>query len=344
MQAQGTACSWVEVAYRVAQQLHTGRAGTTVFTGQGGHPLLLSVARNARDADDLTRTHIQVDVLQIHPVCVECGQAQRLDLQHGCTGMALLDGQRWRLGTNHEFGQAGVALVARIHFTCHPAAAQHRTAVAQGANLVQFVADVKNAATLGGELAQRLKELLHRLRGQHRGGFVQDQELRPRHQCPHDLHPLAFANRQAINRPIWVQRQTITAGHLGNTRLHLQQRRGVSQAQPNVLGHGQGVKQAEVLEHHGQPQSAGVLRCSDGGDLPIDADFALVGPHHAVDHFHQGGLARAVFTQHSVNFTRSHLQTDLVVGQHPGVGLAQFDQFQACGLDSGGHPVVVCRC
>ncbi|MNQ94996.1 hypothetical protein D3C85_1105360 [compost metagenome] len=48
-----------------------------------------------------------------------------------------------------------------------PTAAQHRCAVAQGADFAEFVADKQNAAALGGELAQGDEQVIGLLRRQH---------------------------------------------------------------------------------------------------------------------------------------------------------------------------------
>ena len=73
--------------------------------------------------------------------------------------------------------------------------------VAELLHLVQLVADVEDAAPLGGQLAQRLEQLDDGLRRQHRGRLVEDQQLGLLQQAAHDLDALALADRKIVDQP-----------------------------------------------------------------------------------------------------------------------------------------------
>ena len=93
------------------------------------------------------------------------------------------------------------------------AGAQHRRRVAELLDLVQLVADVEDAAALRRQLAQRLEQLAHGLRRQHRRRLVHDQELRVLQQAADDLDALALADRQRVHEPARIDRQPVALRH-----------------------------------------------------------------------------------------------------------------------------------
>ncbi|GAB3143901.1 hypothetical protein GCM10027290_21120 [Micromonospora sonneratiae] len=80
--------------------------------------------------------------------------------------------------------------------------------------------------------------------------------------------------------------------------------------------------------HHPDPGGDGVARSLDPQRLSVDQDLALVGLEQAVQHVHQGRLARAVLTEQGVNLSRLNRQVDVVVGDQvtePFGDAAQFE-------------------
>ena len=162
-----------------------------------------------------------------------------------------------RLGADHQARQAGVALLRRIDLAGDLAAAQHGAVVAQRADLVELVADVEDRAALGRQLAQRDEQLLHRLRRQHRGRLVEDQQLRVWSAArarsrragarpPTACAPAARGRRRGRSRAATLAMRRVTSGSV----------KRLVQAEPDVLGRGQRVEQREVLEHHADAQRA----------------------------------------------------------------------------------------
>lgn len=234
----------------------------------------------------------------------------------------------WQFAANHHPRQAGRGFVTRNRLAGHLAAAQNGGAVAQGLDFVQLVADVDNRHALAGQPAQGVEQLLHRLRGEHRGGFVQDQQLGVLQQAAHDFHPLALAHRQAVHQPVRVQRQAVALGHFAHPQ---RQRRRVErriQRQGDVLDHGQGFEQRKMLKHHANAQLARLRRVGDGHRLAVPADFASVGLDRAIDDFHQRAFARAIFAKNGVDLAGRHRQADAIIGDHAGVTLADPGQGQ----------------
>ena len=179
---------------------------------------------------------------------------------------------------------------------------------AQRADFMQLMADVQNAATLGDKLAQDGKQLVNCLRRQHRGGLIQNQQTGFAEQGANDFHSLHFTNTERVHRPVRLQVKTIGRSFVLNAATDFGQRQRFIQTQPHVLRHAQGIKQTEMLEHHANAQSPGLLRIADVNRLAVKADIALVRLHRAVNDFHQGGFTGAVFAEDGVNLTRHHLQ------------------------------------
>jgi len=93
------------------------------------------------------------------------------------------------------------------------------------------------------------------------------------------------------------------------------------EAEPDVLGHGQGVEQAEMLEHHADAERARLLRIAHLDLLPVEVHHAGIGLGHAVDQLHQRRFAGTVLAQDGVNAAGRHAERDVVVGHHAGIAL-----------------------
>ena len=83
--------------------------------------------------------------------------------------------QGWRLCANHQSTERCIGFFTRVANTRHFTATKHCTGCAKLSDFMQFVADVQQAATFTDQLFQDDKKFFNRLRGQHRGGLVQDE-------------------------------------------------------------------------------------------------------------------------------------------------------------------------
>ena len=288
----------------------------------------MAIARHTGQAHDFACPHLQLDALQIHAEMVTRRQRQIVHAQHHFTCPLRARRQRGRLGANHHAAERGIAFVARVAITRHTACAQHRALVAQGANFVQLVADIQNTAPFGCQLPQHGKKAFHRLRRQHRGGFIQNQQARIGQQGADDFHALHLAHAQRVHQPLRVDGQVVGGRLFGHHLCHFRQGVARLQAQPHVLRHAQRLEYIEVLKHHGNAQRARLLRIGHAHDAPVHGDGAAIGLGGTVDDLHQGGFARAVFAQHRVDFTGLHPQIDRVISHHAGIGLGNARQLQ----------------
>ena len=328
VQAQRTALAGAHAACVLARDLDARRLGPLVFTRQRIQQLFLPIARHAGNAHHFARLDLELQVDQVHAKLVGTRQRQALHAQHGGAGLHCAVLQRGRLGTNHQARQGGIGFLGRVAHARHLAAAQHGAGGAQRADFVQLVADVEDAAAFRSQLAQHHKKLFDRLGREHRGGLVQDQHLGVGEQRADDFHPLHLAHAQGMHGAQGVDVEAVFGGLGGDAAGHFGQRQALVQAQPHVLGHREGVEQAEMLEHHGNAEGPRFLRVAHLHGLAVEEHAAFIGLDRAVDDFHQRGLARAVFAQHGVDFTRQHRERHAAVGHHGRVALGDAHQLQ----------------
>ena len=85
-------------------------------------------------------------------------------------------------------------------------------------------------------------------------------------------------------------------------------------AEDDVLGHGHGPDQREVLGDHADACRDGVTWRADGHGSAIHPDVAAVGHRQAVQDAHQGRLAGPVLTQECVDLAAGQVEIDRIVG------------------------------
>ena len=300
---------------RVAQANRPG-SRAAVFTRQGVQQLLLTVAGDAGDTHHFARSNLDRNIFQVHAKLVVTRQAQGLYTQHWCAGLLRAMRQLRRFGADHQARQRGIRLLRRVAHTGDLAAPQYGTGGAQRADLVQLVADVQDAATFGRQLPEHHEQLVHRLRCQHRGRFVEDQQLRAGQQGTDDFDALHLAHAQGVYRARRIDVQPVLLRLGADAAGNVLQRERFGKAEPDVLGHRDGVEQAEVLEHHADAHGPRLLRVADEHRLAVEHDAALIGLDRAVDDFHQGRFTGAVFAQHGMGFARHDSQRDIAVGDY----------------------------
>ena len=103
------------------------RRGAGALARQRRHQLLLAVAGDAGDADDLAGAHLEGDVLQVDAERVSRGAAIRSRTSAGARRRrrACAPAAAAELRADHQLGHAARGLAARIAVADDPAAAQH---------------------------------------------------------------------------------------------------------------------------------------------------------------------------------------------------------------------------
>ena len=158
------------------------------------------------------------------------------------------------------------------------------------------MADVQNTAALGCQFAQGFEQLLDRLRRQHRGRLIQNQQLRLGQQGAHNFHPLAFADRQRMHMALRFQLQAILLGRVRDAPFQLVELGVPRQTERDIFGNGQRIEQRKMLEYHRDTQLSGSGRIGNMDFLAIPEHLAGVRLDRAIDDFHQGRFSGAVFS------------------------------------------------
>ena len=207
------------VADRDAVEADRLRLAGGDLAGQRVHQLVLAVAGDAGDAEDLARRDGEAHFLQIGAERIGRGDRQPVDdeaRRRGAVDDAPAARLRLEFGGDHQLGELLGRFLARRAMGDDAAEAHDRRGVAERADLLELVADVEDRAAFGGEAAQRHEQRLGLLRRQHRGRLVHDQQLRLLQQAAHDLDALALADREVVHRAVGVERQAVFARGLGD--------------------------------------------------------------------------------------------------------------------------------
>ncbi|MCY1429840.1 hypothetical protein D9M71_457720 [compost metagenome] len=178
-------------------------------------------------------------------------------------------------------------------------------------------------------LAQALdlgEQQLHLAGGEHRRGLIKNQYMTIADQVAGDLDHLLMADAQLADRGIRVDGVQADLGH-GRHR-QLAQALAIDPAgapgqivEKQVLGHGQGRQQVELLHDHAHAQPLGGSAAARQIRLALIEHVPGGGHFEAADDLRQGALARPVFAGQGQHFTPAQAQVD--IAEHRlGVGLA----------------------
>ena len=196
------------------------------------------------------------------------------------------------LPAHHHFSQDKPVRFRGVDRADIAAFVQHSYAVRYAHHFFQFMGDDDDRAAIPLHGAQDVKQVLDLLRCQNRGGLVQYQYLSTPCQYLQDLDALFFRYRHGIDFFIQVHLQAKLAAHL------VRGAGGLAAApQTDIFARRKQIHQLEVLMNHTDAQADGIVRRTDMDGPAFDLDASSVRLVNARQHVHQGGLARAVFTQ-----------------------------------------------
>ena len=213
-----------------------------------------------------------------------------------------------------------------------PALAHHGDGVRHLADLAELVGDEDDRLPLAPERPQDAEEVVGLLGREDRGGLVEDQEVRAPVERLQDLHALALAHAEILDPRVQVDLEVVLAAEplqLGPTaRQSRLEPEAPLDAEDDVLQHGEGLHQHEVLVHHADPRRERALRAPDACCPAAHQDLPPVGTVVAVEDAHEGRLAGAVLADDAVDRAGPDRQADVLVGvdlAEPLVDAAELD-------------------
>ena len=175
---------------------------------------VLAVARHSRHPHDLTGADRDGEPFQRAAAGVGL-QVDPVHLQHWLSGLGGgLVGLHQHLASHHHPSEIALVDVGGIDRADDLAAAEHRHPVREIHHLPELVGDQNDGETLVSHPAKDAEQLLDSLRGQHRGGLVQDQDLDAEVERLEDLHPLLLADREAADLGVGIDLHVVVVEEL----------------------------------------------------------------------------------------------------------------------------------
>ena len=205
-------------------------------------------------------------------------------------------------------------------------APQNRDPIGDLQHLVQLVGDEDDRHALIRQGLEDLEQLARLLRGQHRRGLVEDQDVRGPVEGFQDLDPLLLADGDRLHSRAGVDCEVEGLRELGHPPVRgsvVEQDARVRRfcREHDVLGNGHHRNQHEVLVDHADPVIDRILRRMQTDRLPLDQNLALVGVVEAVEDVHESRFPGAVLPEEGVHLAATEIEVDAVVCDDPGKSL-----------------------
>ena len=197
-----------------------------------------------------------------------------------------------------------------------PPVAQDRDPVADRAQLLEPMRDVDDAHLA---LAQRPHDAEHFLRlgvGKRRSGLVENEQARTMLDRAADLDQLLGGRAQLLDAPIGVERKMVFGDQPPRASRHLAafhpaQRRDRLPTQEYVLRHGKVRREQRFLMHHRNPDRSRLGRRVEPHLAAIPQHLPPIRLDHPGDDLHERRLARSVFAQQQMSFSRVHREISI---------------------------------
>src|SRR5699024_761850 len=169
-----------------------------------------------------------------------------------------------------------------------------------------------------GKAPHDLHQLVNFLRGEHGGRLVENQNFVIPVEHLQDFGTLLHTHGDVLHLGVQVHLELVLFRQLLNLlpgHLLLQEAQlGVLGTQDNIVQDGKHIHQLEVLVHHANVQSGGVVGVVNLDRLAVLSDFSCLRLIQAKQHRHKRGLTGTVFSQQGVDLTPAQLQRNIVIG------------------------------
>ncbi len=231
------------------------------------------------------------------------------------------------------------------------AVAQHRDGVADFKNLAEPMRDVDDRLAFGLQRSQCVENPLDLDVGE-RGGRLVENKARGRRGSACGRFQRADGGRcsgAATGASSGRSRQADLierCARLLAQALAPMKQRHLAVAEPDVVEHRQGGREAQLLRHQRDAEFLSVLRILNSGRLVVDQDHALIRRVQARQNFDEGAFAGAVLAADGVDLARIKRQADVLenrVGSEP-LGDSLRRQGQASTLSTSSLRRIGRRC
>ena len=319
-----------------------GAARRLAQAGERLDELVLAVAGDAGDAEDLARPDVEADALDgLVSAVVRDMQVRDDESRIGWVRFTAVDDEL-DVAADHQ-GREIVLVGFRRNPRAHDLApSDDGDPVGDLQHLVQLVADEDDRVALRGEAPEDLEDLLGLLRRQHGGRLVEDEDPCLPVQRLQDLDPLLPADRQRADLDIGVDVEPEPLAELDDPAMGLvpvqeDRIRHRLLAEEDVVGDGQDRDQHEVLVDHADAARDRVGGAADRDGFPVQRDLTLVGRGQPVQDVHQGRLPGAVLAEQRVDLARPHVEVDRIVCDDARISLRDAAHLQRGGGHDLGH-------
>ena len=236
--------------------------------------LTLPVAVDTSDPDDLAAAHPQPRSANgFEAAVVDDDQVVHLEQEVAGMWRAALHSQH-DIAPHHQTREPALIGHRRGRLAGNASVTHHDDTVRREHHLVELVSDEHDGQPIVHERPQHLEKLAHLLGCEHRGWLVEDEDAGAAVEGLEDLDALLHAHREIRDAGIRVDLEAVSLGDLANP---LARFREVDDPEPSglltehdVLGHGEGLHEHEVLVHHADPEGDGVARRADADSLSVD--------------------------------------------------------------------------
>ena len=199
---------------------------------------------------------------------------------------------------------------------------EHRHPVGDLENLCQPVGNINDSHSPLGKLADDRKQMLSLIAGKGGSRLIQNQEPGLKGKRFSDLHHLPLGGRKLVHGHIWIKG---FPQFFQEVQSFLPQRPAVDDPKTadrlagieNIFSYGKRRGETPFLEHHAHTRGL----CGPGireTDLsPQEAERSFIRLIDTGQNVHERAFPRPVFTQQGMNFTRPHIEIDLVKRTDP---------------------------
>ena len=201
---------------------------------------------------------------------------------------------------------------------------------------MQLVRDYDYRLAVLFHVAHDFEEALRLLRGQHRGGLVQYEDIRAAVKHLDYLERLLLGDGHIVDLLIGIDLEPVAPADIGHLAADILQIKAEAlvKSEHDVLRRGKHVHELEMLMDHADVQIERILGGIYYDGLPFDLDMPLVGEIDAGEHVHQRRLAAAVLPEEREYLALIYAHVDMVVDRDGSEMLSY-----AYELDGGNAPL-----